>query len=426
MRSSLPLRRIGLRVAIVVLALTALGAASTALASSSALTNFQWSGGTPTGATGAPDWSNSTNWTGGVAPTGSVGTLAFPLLTSPACTGSPTDTCYQGENNIVRLIAHALQINDGVPYRMQGNAMGLGAGGLKAGTTSTTFTGSAELLMPLVLTAAQSWTVDGHERDFQVYAGGSVTEPAGSTHALTIDLNHETFLDVGSNIEVGPITINTTQTTGANSSAVALPPTPTLNATDGNPVSITGAGTGIFASASTAMGALTADAGRIQVGNGTSGAANLSVNGGFTQGSANGLALNVINAGTVAGTDYSQLKATGAVSLAGTLQLSGSTTSGSPTCPTLHVGDVDTLLTTTGTLTGTFAGIPNGATVRVGCGPGTPPAGTINYTTDSITFTVTTAGGPSKLAPRARSASGRSTPHVWVRSGLTSEAVPIS
>lgn len=423
MRLSLPRLRVNrrVRVATVVLALTALGGASTALASSSA-TIFKWSGATPSGPS-ASDWSNGTNWSGGVAPTGSVGALAFPLLTSPACTSSPpNDTCYRGDNNITRLVAHALAIDDGAPYSMLGNAMGLGAGGLRAGTKSTTFTGQPpELSMPLVLTAAQTWAIDGHARDFQVGLNGSVS---GATHALTIDLNHEGGIDVNSNVEVGPITINTTQTTGFNNSTVALAPNGTLNATDGKPVSLMGAGTGIFAGFNTSLGALTADAGRIQIGNGNFGAAILSVNGGFTQGSANELELNVVHAGTVAGTDYSQLSATGPVSLAGSLNLLGSTTGSSPTCPTLNVGDVDTLVTTTGTLSGTFAGIPNGTTVSVGCSPGTEPTGTIDYTANSVTFTVVTAGAPSKAAPRARSMRATSMPIAWMRSGVTSETAP--
>jgi hypothetical protein len=149
----------------------------------------------------------------------------------------------------------------------------------------------------------------------------------------------------------------------------------------------------------TTVGPLVADAGTVQIGEGTVVPVGLSVNGGFTQGSSNQLTLDVDFAGTVAGVDYSQLSATGPISLAGTLVLQGSNFS-SGACPTLRAGNVDTLLSTTGALTGTFAGIPNGATVSVNCSGGTQPTGTINYTANSVTFTVLTPGGPSPLAGR--------------------------
>src|SRR5207302_511945 len=67
---------------------------------------------------------------------------------------------------------------------------------------------------------------------------------------------------------------------------------------------------------------------------------------------------------------------------------------GSLICPTLHVGDVDTLLTTTGLLTGTFGGVANGATQTVNCdgGGGVAPTVRINYTSQAVTATVLTAG----------------------------------
>ena len=357
-----------------------------------ALASFTWSGGTPSSTGGADDWSNGTNWAGGVTPSGSVGKLTFPVLTATACTSSPpTDTCYQTFNNIVGLAAHTISIDDASTYFLQGDAIKLGAGGLRASTTKTTFSGGPQVSMPITLTAPQTWTFDGHNIFAQVNLSGKVT---GATRALTVDLNHDTAFGVDSaNVEAGPITINTTQTTGGNSSIVGLVTGGKLNAIDGNSVSLMAAGVDIVVAGNAAVGALNADAGNIQVANGSANPAKLSVNGGFTQGSSNELVLNVSHPGTTAGTDYSQLAATGAISLGGALALSGSTSGNPPTCPTLHPGDVDTLLTTTGSLTGTFVNVPNGATVSVGCGPGTEPTGRITYTANSVTFTVLTAGG---------------------------------
>lgn len=376
-------------------------------------TDFTWTGATPQGS-GASNWSLGSNWGGGVAPSGSVGTLTFPILTSPACASNPpADTCYTSFNNIAGLIANAISIDEGASrYFLRGDAIELGIGGLSAGT-SVTSGSSVGWGIPLVLQAPQTWTIDGNNDGSQLGLGANVS---GSSEALTIDLNHQTFLNLNSiNVEVGPITIDTTQTTGFNTSSVTLTTGSGLNSTDGNSVSLMGSGTGgtgIFAAGNAAVGALTADAGRIQIGNGSQGAAKLSVNGGFTQGAADTLALNVIKPGTAAGADYSQLSATGPISLGGNLQLNGITTGLSPMCPTLHVGDVDTLLTSTGALTGAFTGIPNGKAVGVGCGPGVPPTGRINYTANSVTFTVLTTGGAPTVggvAPNAGSTAGGNT-----------------
>ncbi|MEA2469250.1 MAG: hypothetical protein QOE38_248, partial [Thermoleophilaceae bacterium] len=82
-----------LRIALIVVA-SVLALPSSALA----LTDFTWTGGAPVG---SPAWSNTSNWAGGVAPSGSVGTLTFPMLTSAACTASPpTATCLTSNNDI--------------------------------------------------------------------------------------------------------------------------------------------------------------------------------------------------------------------------------------------------------------------------------------------------------------------------------------
>jgi hypothetical protein len=95
--------------------------------------------------------------------------------------------------------------------------------------------------------------------------------------------------------------------------------------------------------------------------------------------------------GMVAGTDYSQLSASGAVSLNGaSLRLSDGEASG---CQVLTPGNVDTLLRTSGPLTGTFNGIPDGTTVALECfGAGEAPTVKINYTANTVTATVQTAG----------------------------------
>ena len=117
----------------------------------------------------ARHWSNGANWAG-VAPSGTVETLTFPALASPACTAKPqTATCYFGENDISGLKVNAISIDDGVGYGIMGNAITLGAGGLSATTSAS---GSeafpASLLLPITLSASQSWSIDGNNLGFGV------------------------------------------------------------------------------------------------------------------------------------------------------------------------------------------------------------------------------------------------------------------
>ena len=106
------------------LALTAVLSVPCAVSASSAmaLTNFTWSGATPTTTSFAPAWSKGSNWVGGTAPSGSVGTLSFPALTSGACTGSPpTEACSDTSNDISGLNVDKLSFDDGEPTFLVGN-----------------------------------------------------------------------------------------------------------------------------------------------------------------------------------------------------------------------------------------------------------------------------------------------------------------
>lgn len=106
------------------------------VANASAAPDFTWSGAEPLGAS---NWSNGGNW-GGTAPSGSVGTLAFPALTSPACTANPpTATCHQSNNDVSGLNVSALSIDDGVGYQISGKAITLGAGGITASPSDPGF-----------------------------------------------------------------------------------------------------------------------------------------------------------------------------------------------------------------------------------------------------------------------------------------------
>jgi hypothetical protein len=378
-------------------------------AAAMALTDFTWSGGAPIGTS---SWSNTGNWAGAAAPSGSVGTLTFPPLTNAACTSSPpTATCFTSNNDVAALTVNALSIDNGGPipssYQITGNAITLGPGGLTVGTTASSF-GVAALRLPITLNAPQTWSIDGNGNGSQIGLYGSVTAPSADT--LGITLSHQTFLGLnGNDVEVGPVSITGADPAGSGNGAfrngVLTVGNPSaraqLNATNGNPISVAHAGIG---SESATIGPLTATGANIQVGEGvTTSGETLTVNGALTLDGATSLDMFFNHSGTTAGADYSQINAAGKVDLGNARLLASG--GGGPGCPALNQGDVLTLISSTAGVSGTFAGIPDGTTVPVGCSSTTQPAIRINYTPNSVTATVvqsiTTAPPPPVIGQTA-------------------------
>ena len=361
-----------------------------ALAASSAAADFTW-----TGAAGAADWSNTTNW-GGSAPSGAAGILTFPALVSPACTSDPvTATCYESHNDVSGVSATSLSIDDGAGYIIDGNAITLGAGGLTASTATSGF--NASLGLPITLGAGQTWSIDGNGNRSGVDLDANVT---GASSALGVQLGNRGQLQIDNttDVEVGDVAITGSDAgnTGfaANQNGIVdlgIGGGPgMLNASSGHTVSITDAM--LLVSAGT-VGALAATGSDIQVGGGFAPAGTLNVAGAVTLDPGSVLSMEIDQAGTTAGTDYSQLSATDTVALgAATLGLFGPEPGG---CPSpLHPGDVDTIITTTGSLTGAFPGTPEGTVVPIDCERGAR----IHYTANSVTATIV-ALPPSNNTP---------------------------
>ncbi|HET9093759.1 MAG TPA: Ig-like domain-containing protein [Solirubrobacteraceae bacterium] len=356
-----------------------------------AQTTYSWTGaGSPPGT-----WSQSANWdASGVPPSSLTGTsLSFPALTAAACTTNPpTASCYSSSDDLGALSAYSLTIDDGLGYSLtpagSSDTITLGAGGLTAAPSASDSAAivGANIAIPIILGADQSWSVTGGPDNQQLELTAPVT---GSAYTLGIALDDGTFLGLTGDDEVGAVTVTASGTPGTL--VLGAPgATGTLNGTDHNPVTLDN-GTGLFVQAGE-TGPLTVNGGTVQIGDGTTtpGASLLTVEGAASLSATSTLALYINDgSGSTAGTDYSQLSATGNVTLGGaTLRLANFSS-----CPTLTVGQVYTLVQTSGgTVSGTFAGLPNGADLPLSCSSGTPPTLQIGYTSTSVTATV--APGP--------------------------------
>lgn len=356
--------------------------------------DYTWTGGGLAAST-ADEWSNGANWLGGTAPAAaaSIGTLTFPALSSGACTANPpTAVCYHSENNLSGLSVNQIVIDSGAPYAIGGDPITLGSGGITA-TEATSPPSLSGFAAPILLGASQTWSLDSGWLSV-----GSVT---GSTDALTIDLSSGATLDYQfADAEVGPVTITGTApgdvglTAEYNGSVEVgvFDAADGLNGSDGNPISLTDAELNV--GFSSMIGPLTTTGGFVAVDDGNEGSGQLTVAGGVTLDPTSVLQLFVTKSGTTPAADYSQLNASGAVRLAGALELVGADLN-TGACLALSPGDVDTLITTTGTVEGTFADIPNGSVIPVSCAPGEPATVKITYSTHAVTATVIQAGSGS-------------------------------
>jgi|GEM_PF-3471943 len=327
-----------------------------------------------------PYWSNGANWVGGHAPSGSVAKLTFPALS-----GGSTFS----QNDVTGLTAGALSIDDKVSYEVTGNQLTLGAGGISELTPSggASF-GIFNLALPLSLAASQAWEVDGH-KGFELAVSGAVTGAA----PLRVNVRNGGEISM-SKVEVGPITIAGDphypgQMAEANGSVGAN----ALNATDGHSVTLEDVPLG----GDVTTGPLISAGGLIQPGRGGSPAGSLTVKGGVTLDSASAVRFTIAGPGGTAGTDYPQLKAGGAVKLGGS-QLGLSSTS---RCKPLPVGQVLTLIATTGSVAGTFGNAPPGSTLLYGCSGSKLESLRIDYHPQSVTATVLGTGNASSTTKLA-------------------------
>ena len=383
--------------------------------------SFTWTG---EGALGS-GWSNPANWEGGVAPSGTVETLTFPELTSLACVAvEPGATCYQANNdvsglNVERISVLAEDANEiKADYTLTGQSITLGAGGLEGFLTGRLSEFGMRLEAPITLSAPQQWSLvnEGEGGDNPLHIDANVSGASTDTLGLFSNEGGGEF-DVEGSIETGPIT-----TEGESVVFLGEPSLEkegVLNATDEQPVTV--GSEALLVSRDGTTGPLEVE-GALFVGNGSE-AGTLSVRGAAKFMPTSTLFSYIRHAGTVAGTDYSRMTATGAVELDGAgLHLEDGFLTGKESvhCETLTPGDVDTLIETTGSLTGTFAGVPDGATVAVQCDPHEePPTVRINYTAHAVTATVETAGSGEEKPAEGTPPPGEAEKHEAQTSGGT-------
>jgi hypothetical protein len=351
-------------------------------ASSTAATDYTF-----TGAGGA--WSTGSNWAGGVAPVSPAGTLSLPA-SSCSSTACPSTT-----DDISGLSASTLSIQE--PSVTSGSPP---TGWYLEGTDSLTLTSglidsltqqtgplsfdATRIGLPISLGAANTWTVDGSA---VVLGDGGVS----GNQSLAINLAHGGSVDFnGASNEVGALTIN-----GSGTQEFVTVESD-LNGTNGHAVALNGAALSGSSTpgATAAIGALATSNGASvsPASNGTSAFLSAASAAFDPSSSAD---FTITGSGTTAGTDYDQLISTGAINLAGAQLSISDGVGGGSECPTpLNGGNVYTLVSATGTLSGTFANAPDGALIADACNSSTSYRINYHESGSPQTVTATVTGTP--------------------------------
>ncbi len=374
------------------IALVVSGGSSLLSAPTASAADYTWSGGGGSSAA----WSNGANWVGGSAPaaSSSIGNLTFPLLSGYAIAA----------NDLSGLSINHLSIDGTNAYALNGQGFTLGSGGLSVSETAPGGTNAAQIFNPITLASSQEWDLSGGGKGQSVGISGVLSGEAAN---LTVNLGN-TSLNLGDNTPTPDDELGNVRVIGGVNQANVLLLDGNLDAKDGKTLTVentdfetnkaTGPLVGIHASLrlreGSSVGPLTSIGSHLVMG----GILNVP-SASFDAGSFIQFGLN--GGGTQAGTDYTQLASSGTVNLGGsTIELNGlGATIGSGICPTAQVGQVDTLVSTTGSLIGTFGNAPNGATITatecLNLGPHgevlseSTPAFRIDYNTTSSPETVT-------------------------------------
>ena len=373
-----------------------------------AVATFTWTG-TDAGAGTNTNWSDTGNWKGGVAPTSATTVkLVFPLL---SCA---TTSCGQSHNDLTGLKAASFTLDlaqsatEPVPdqYDITGN--GIKVGGLTVDTAAHVNGDAgafATINVPITLSQSQTWKI-GLDNNSQP----SFSTITGTGTTLTISPIGDGFVVLG-----GAVNVGTLDFLGDNSSGLfgngTIAAFGSLNK-NGNPVNVTDVG--YFSPFTETVGALTTSSSAVQFGNGGGNPpyAIATVKGNAVLDAGSKVSFFSLTPGSVtptkpvAGTDYTQLKTTGSVSL-GSASLTVYSHCGLP------IGAVYTIVHGVGGLSGSFSGIPNGTIAQAqadgssSC-TGTAVAPWLKYRYNDVkgTFTATVVVPPPSGAAVPAAASG--------------------
>ncbi|MGD0981855.1 MAG: hypothetical protein ABR946_10305, partial [Solirubrobacteraceae bacterium] len=265
-----------------------------------------------------------------------------------------------------------------------------GAGGITASTTSSD-AGGAEIGIPLELTASQTWSIDGGPSgQGQLVLDQGLSAENTTSDVLAPVLENYGVLGLSGDNEVGAVNVRGDDqglfgVDAAENGWVDLGDA-SLDSTDGQPITVEN--TGLTGTGTT--GPLEIDEGFISPGDPSG---TLAVDGLAT-------IENTSSYLPLIGSGSSQLTATGGIALHGAY-LDIQSTDDANACPTLTNGATYTILSTTGSLTGSFNNAPSsGDTIEMDCA-GVQPQLTITYNTTNSpeTVTVTYSAPPTPSKP---------------------------
>jgi hypothetical protein len=321
-----------------------------------ASTNFSWSGGDSEGL-----WSLGDDWSGGVAPSGSIGTLSFGDLGSACDNGTSSAACYSIDEDLQNVSVDRLDIADNEPYRLGGYALtldgdsnGIGIGTAPAEPASA---GGIPFVAALELGASQTWDLDSGAAS----PGGLEVDMVGAS------TNYSLNLQLGDTLYTTSVATADVSATGNGYLVLEDYPGPTRPSGEAQlPDTVLSQGAGLEVTAPGAdSGSLSAGLGSpddVSIGSGIAHDGTLAVTGNVTLGSQASLDFFIDQPESttyppVAGTpptpsyDFSQLTASGTVDLGqANLNLYLGTSSTSD-CRDLVPGQTYTLLSA-GTITG--------------------------------------------------------------------------
>jgi hypothetical protein len=322
--------------------------------------SLTWDGGA---AVDSPGWSSGVNWVGEStpSPSGPVD-LEFPHLPSPACTSAPpSDTCYASDNDVGNLEIGSLHVDDGADYELHGDGITLSSTLTASPDSVTNGPAIDDIDLPISLAGSEAWVVAGR-------AGGAVAEDGislekgidGSQEDLTFNMDEKAALYLRDDIETELVAFGGggTGVAGDLNGVVDLQEA-SLNASDGGPVIVGG----VLMLGSGSTGPLFAQGAELVVGNGYPAGGIEAKNATFDASSQ--VEFEISGSGAIADTDYSQLSSAGTIALGGaSFGVLVTPTSGT-SCPTLAPGQTYTFVSTTGTLSGSFANAPEGTEIPV-------------------------------------------------------------